>query len=153
MSCSPDENCKIHLNELEEEEQTIPSLLLVNEDIISPIKVLFDATEKMVTKVHSNNETADQAACSPQLHNPRTNSGNGRKAVPGEKRMSKHQKNQFQNSELSFQTQAILHSSNSSLHSSPKDERGFERLTRRRKSDCPSFRKGKGSLKIVHCRL
>ena len=136
MSYSPDEQCKIFLNELEEE-QKIPSLLLVNEDVISPIKVLFDATEKMVTKVHNNED-----ACSQSQYNVRTNSGNGRKVLAGEKHLSKHQKNQFQNSELSFQTQAFLHSSNSSLHS-PNDERGSGRFSRRRKSDCPSFGKGK----------
>ena len=35
------------------EKETIPSLLLVNEDVISPLRLVFDTTEKMVASLTS----------------------------------------------------------------------------------------------------
>ena len=44
---------KIANKELGGRSKTIPSLLLVNEDVISPLRLVFDTTEKMVASLTS----------------------------------------------------------------------------------------------------
>ena len=118
----------VDLSKRRSSESIIPSLLLVNEDIISPIKVVFEATECMVSS--RDKETADSGSAQSQ-----------HKAV-SEKKLTKnekshriqHQKKSFLN-ETSFDGSVLYHAAGSSDTSTTNS---LGTRSRRRKSDCPA---------------